>query len=122
MITFKSSVRLHRLTPALKVILDHLWAVDTGGVGFVWGDQEWPLPADLVVTSINDGPHMKGSRHYTDEALDLRTHNFASRSTRRAFRAYFADRIGPRFTVLLENEGTPDEHIHIQPKKGTTYP
>lgn len=110
MVTFKPSARLRRLTPALKRMLDVLCELD--------GSQSW-LPPDLVITSINDSQHGVGSRHYTDEAMDLRTHDVADRH---AFHALLAERLGPRFTVLLEDEGQPNEHVHIQPKKGTTYP
>jgi hypothetical protein len=29
--------------------------------------------------------------------------------------------LGPQFRALLEAEGTPNEHIHVQVKKGRTY-
>lgn len=113
MVTFTPTVRLRRLTPALKTILDVLYTLD--------GSAPW-LPTDLVVTSLNDAKHATGSRHFTDEAADVRSHSFASPGDRRAFRELLADRLGPRFTVLLEDEGRPNEHVHIQPKKGTTFP
>lgn len=113
MLTFTPTVRLKRLTPALKTILDVLYALD--------GSAAW-FPPDLVVTSLNDSKHGTGSRHFVDEAADVRSHSFASAVDRRAFRELLANRLGPRFTVLLEDEGLPNEHFHIQPKKGTTFP
>jgi hypothetical protein len=112
-VTFTATVRLKRLTPALKTILDVLYALD--------GSAAW-FPPDLVVTSVNDSKHRSGSRHYVDEAVDVRSHNFASQGDRISFRELLANRLGPRFTVLLEDEGLPNEHFHIQPKKGTTFP
>lgn len=113
MVTFKDSVRLRRLTPALKRILDVLFDID--------GSTPW-LPPDLVVTSLNDSTHGEHSRHYTDEAADVRTHNFAAAADAHTFRDLLAHRLGQRFTVLLEDEGRPNEHVHIQPLKGTVYP
>lgn len=113
MVTFTPTVRIRRLTPALKTILDTLYTVD--------GSAPW-LPPDLVVTSLNDSTHGIGSRHYDDEAADVRSHTFHTPADRVAFRELLAERLGARFTVLLEDEGRPNEHFHIQPKKGTTYP
>jgi len=113
MVTFKPSVRMHRLTPALHRMLDVLFTVD--------GSLPW-LPTDLVVTSINDSHHGMGSRHYTDEAIDVRSHSFASLADRYAFRRLLIERLGESFTVLLEDEGQSNEHFHVQVRKGTTFP
>ena len=32
---------------------------------------------DFVITSGNDGKHMKGSKHYDDEAIDIRSRDLA---------------------------------------------
>ncbi len=120
MILFKDDVRVKRLTPALLRILTVLFQEHTRPA--VAGRFQ-RQPDDLVITSINDSrSHMKTSRHYVDEAIDLRTHNFPSRDARRQFRQHLAAALGDQFTVMFENAGTPNEHIHIQPKKGTTYP
>ena len=111
MVTFKESVRIRRLTPALHRILDVL--VELDGRPY--------LGPDLVVTSIHDSQHMAGSRHCTDEAVDVRSKNLAP-NDKHLFVEQLQLELGPRFTVLLEDHGGANEHIHIQPKKGTTYP
>ena len=91
------------------------------------------LPEDLagvgqlVVTSINDnGPRGGGhsrrpkSRHYSDEAIDLRTHTIPA-SQRVAVRDWLQARLGGQFTVLLEDPNLPNEHLHIQVRKGHVF-
>lgn len=88
-------------------------AVDLEGRGLWTGD--------LVITSGNDSRHGANSRHYVDEAIDVRSHNFASRAAKREFRATFEAALGPQFRVLLECEGTANEHFHAQVRKGHVY-
>lgn len=60
----------------------------------------------LVITSANDGAHMSESKHYSGEAIDLR-----SRTLRDVF-AVAADlrsELGPDFDVCIEKD-----HIHIE--------
>lgn len=83
---------------------------------------------DLVITSANDSVHREGSRHYTDEALDLRTHNFEpSHMNKHAFSTLLASHLNAHpildnhFTVILEDEGTDNEHIHAQVKKSMEF-
>lgn len=78
----------------------------------------------LVITSVSDGKHMKGSRHYKFEAADVGTHNLRPElqpekgpTVVNALQGL----LGPRFSVFFEDIGTPNEHIHIQVRKGTTY-
>ncbi len=74
----------------------------------------------FVITSGNDSAHMKGSRHFSDEAIDVRTKTFTS-AYKRTLRKRFEDALGPQFRVLLEGEGTTNEHMHAQVKKGTVF-
>lgn len=92
-------------------------------------------PTTLVITSINDGTHSVGSKHYINEAIDLRSKNFPTRESKRVFRAKFEDflnkhpvltlyqpaRVG-KMRVLLEAENTANEHFHIQVRKGMEFP
>ena len=73
---------------------------------------------ELVITSINDGQHMEGSRHYKNQAIDIRSKNFPNRDSKRQFRAKLEEMLGPGFRVLLENEGLDNEHFHAQVRKG----
>jgi len=66
----------------------------------------------LTVTSIVDGHHSRTSRHYLGMAADLRTNNIDETTT--ALISLEIKRQLPEFYVVLENEGTPNEHIHIQ--------
>lgn len=114
MIHFKDSVRIKVLTPALRhiiIVLDNLNA------------QAIPnYPVNWTITSINDSKHMAGSKHYINQAVDLRSKNFGSKVLKLEFVERLSFALGPQFTVLYENAGTPNEHFHIQVKKGTTYP
>lgn len=114
MVRFKSAnvrARFHR--PAIAYMLAVLSALDDE-----MPPTAKPYTGDLVITSVNDSGHGTNSRHYVDEALDVRTHNFRSRNAKRDFRAILEAKLGDQFRVLLENEGTPNEHLHVQVRKG----
>lgn len=110
MILFKTSVRIKRLSSELKFILDKLYDLNLLKIP--------NYPEDWVVTSINDSKHSENSKHYTDQALDLRSHNFASTKLKKEFVDRVAFSLGPKFTVLFENVDQPNEHFHIQLRKG----
>lgn len=80
------------------------------------------VPASgLVITSGTDGQHAPTSAHYTGEALDLRTTPFG-RTALRAWMSDLAQELGPRYTVLLEDEGAANEHLHVQVAKHLRRP
>jgi hypothetical protein len=112
-VTCKSSVRLAGLSAGLCRILTVLEELSRQATG---------LPDELVITSISDGRHSPNSRHYRNEALDLRSKNFPGREAKRLFRALFEHSLGAQFRVLLESEGSENEHFHVQVRKGMTYP
>jgi hypothetical protein len=65
------------------------------------------LDFDVVITSGTDGKHMKGSKHYTGEALDLRTSNIPAHQRKK-----YVDRLNaklPEYDVIDEGD-----HIHIE--------
>lgn len=74
------------------------------------------LTKDLFVTSGNDKVHARGSAHYTDEALDFRSKHLTT-AEKQAFIVTVKRRLGQTFTVLLEDDGRDNEHIHIQVAK-----
>lgn len=74
----------------------------------------------VMVTSGSDGQHMEGSRHYSFEAVDVRTKHLSA-PQKAAFLDALRTELGTRFTVLLEGEGTAQEHCHIQVRKGGVY-
>ena len=73
-----------------------------------------PEDAHVTITSGIDGAHAEDSGHYQLRALDVRAKNFRTRAGKDAFLAGLRRRLGPRYTVLLESEGKPREHVHIQ--------
>lgn len=77
----------------------------------------------VMITSGSDGTHSNNppSRHYSMEAIDLRSKNF-THERKVLFMARFQQLAGPKFTILLEDEGLPNEHFHLQVKKGLQYP
>ena len=66
------------------------------------------LGAELVITSLFDGQHMKGSLHYQGMAVDFRTRHLSQ-----ADRGLAAQRLrvalGPQYDVVLESS-----HIHCE--------
>ncbi len=107
-VTTKPTVRFKGFTFPLLTILDML----------VWLDAH-PVkgqPADLVITSANDSTHKTNSKHYSNEALDVRSKTFKPEA-RELFICALARELGGAFTVLYEGDGTPNAHIHVQTKK-----
>ena len=119
--TKSNSVRLNFNSEPIRRMVVTLAKLDRShDVGLAAGRPR-RYTGDLVITSGNDSTHGPGSRHYTDEAIDVRTHNFTSREARRNFRVRWEAALGPQFRVLLEHEGKPNEHFHAQVRKGHTY-
>jgi hypothetical protein len=60
----------------------------------------------VTITSGNDGKHMKGSKHYTNEAIDIRNKdmNYPVGTTLRIRKI-----LGRHYDVILERT-----HIHIE--------
>lgn len=75
------------------------------------------LPVDVVVTSGEDGKHMDRSKHYTGDALDLRSKTISPVRLKRAYLAAILERLGPKYSGILEHVGKPNEHFHIQVRK-----
>lgn len=75
----------------------------------------WPRKdVTPVITSANDGLHMKGSRHYTNQALDFRTQSLRSRDEKIEFHRRVKEALGPKFDVILEALEKSNEHLHIE--------
>jgi hypothetical protein len=80
------------------------------------------IGVEMVITCGTDG-HPDADPHPHGFAVDLRTHGVPSEK-REPLRQSIADRLGPTYTVLLENPGTDEEklkhakeHIHVQYRK-----
>lgn len=66
------------------------------------------LPGDCLITSANDKVHARGSRHYTDEALDLRTRDLKADQIQ-SWAKIIKRRLGKGFDVVIESD-----HIHVE--------
>lgn len=108
MIQFKPEVKLV-FTPAIGHLLYNLSRVSEH------------FKVDLVVTSGNDSNHMEGSKHYKNEAIDVRSKHF-DKELKNDILELLKAKLGPRFFVDLEYEGSPNEHYHLQVRRGTTFP
>jgi hypothetical protein len=75
---------------------------------------------DYVITSGNDSTHSPNSRHYVNEAIDVRTNTF-TRDFKRDLRQRFSDALGAQFSVIIEDEGKPNEHMHAQVRKSHVF-
>jgi hypothetical protein len=71
------------------------------------------LAQDILITSGNDGTHMKGSKHYLDWALDFRTKTLTL-TQKRALADTVKKRLGHEYDVILEGLGTANEHLHCE--------
>lgn len=110
MIRFKPSVRFNTYSKELKHILEVLFNLN---------EQQIPeYPKDWVITSVNDSTHSVNSKHYKDQAIDLRSHNFKNLITKLQFVDLLELKLGNNYTVLLEGINTPNEHYHIQLRRG----
>ena len=105
-------VRVTEITPALAVILHELERAA----------REIGVPSVIYVTAVHNGTHMKGSRHYTNEAVDCFTAHGVAWPDVQSFIAQLQMALGSKFVVLHESAGTPNSHLHIQPRRGTVYP
>lgn len=79
-------------------------------------------PEHLVITSANDGKHKVDSKHYKNQALDLRSKSFKTEEMKADFMAILRRELGPKFTIIYEYPGEINEHFHIQVKKGEVFP
>lgn len=85
------------------------------------------LPGVIVITSVNDSTHMEGSKHYSDEAIDIRSKNFRTHEAKVDFVLMLKSMLNSNhrepnsFTVILEAIGTDNEHIHAQVRRGEQF-
>lgn len=77
---------------------------------------------ELVVTSVVDGRHKAGSRHFAAFAADLRTKNLPSSTPAGVMRNLLGEALGEDFDVVLEDAGGENEHLHVEydPKRPLT--
>lgn len=63
---------------------------------------------DTVVTSVRDGTHMEGSKHYTGEASDFRIWWFDEEELK-GFAKELQSILGKHYDVVIENT-----HLHVE--------
>jgi hypothetical protein len=79
------------------------------------------LRHDLTITSACDGEHSgPDDPHHKGEAYDIRTHDLPDKQLALDTLVRFLG--DTRFYTFLEDEGTDNEHIHSQVRKGLIYP
>jgi hypothetical protein len=66
------------------------------------------IAGDTYVTSLNDSHHMAGSKHYSDEAADLRTRDLSPIDIQR-WASAIRSRLGSAYQVVIEND-----HVHVE--------
>lgn len=98
---FKEGVEL-RITKATNEILQgvHLAYLAVGKV--------------CLVTAGRDGEHMKGSKHYTDEAIDFRIFHLKANELDTVVQAA-KNTLGQDFDVVVEHK-PPHLHVEYDPK------
>lgn len=69
---------------------------------------------DVTITHGTDGVHKAGSLHGIGAALDVRTHNQTDVHKTALFTMLSEKFPAPRFDVIFEDRGGPNEHIHIE--------
>jgi hypothetical protein len=78
---------------------------------------------DLTITSGSDGIHSgPNDPHHRGEAYDVRTHDLTPQQKTAVLNAIMTMLGWERFYGFLEAPDSEDEHIHVQVKKGSTYP
>ena len=68
---------------------------------------------EVVVTSVRDGQHSEMSLHYRGLAADLRSKHLTQEQRHTAL-ILLKRELGADYDVLLESEGKPNEHFHIE--------
>lgn len=68
---------------------------------------------DCVITAGIDGSHSRGSIHYKALAADLRA-NHIPQGERAGITEKIKVRLGDDYDVILEGDGTPNVHWHIE--------
>lgn len=64
---------------------------------------------NITITSGTDGVHMPNSKHYTYEAIDIRSSNFPTLSAKTKFLNGLSKRLGPNYDCILEKD-----HFHCE--------
>lgn len=66
-----------------------------------------------VITSLMEGQHMEGSKHYKGLAVDIRSHIIDQEELSKII-VMCQNALGENFKLILEDTGLPNEHLHLQ--------
>jgi hypothetical protein len=81
------------------------------------------LGKDLTITSLDDGLHGEHSKHYEEEAVDIRTKHLLP-SEKAIFASKLNELLNPLgFDCVFEKPGQTGEHEHVEfdPKAGEKF-
>jgi hypothetical protein len=80
---------------------------------------------DITITSARDGAHSgPADPHHTGEAFDIRSNGLADSQIRRLLadvQRLLYTSTPRRFYAFYEAPGTPNAHLHIQRRAGSSY-
>ena len=62
----------------------------------------------LVITSCTDGKHMKGSKHYSGYAIDIRTRHLNAQEIEKLV-IWFKNNYDKNYDIVVEKD-----HIHVE--------
>ena len=80
-------------------------------------------PQTVTITAGSDGEHTTHSKHYSFNAVDVRTKNFPDLDRKWAFVEQVQAALpAGKFSVIFESIGKAHEHAHVQLKKGQSFP
>lgn len=97
----KPTVRLNGIRPEMLLALQILWTT--------WQRYN---EVDMVITSVSDGRHSRGSLHYVGCAVDIRTRDSLESNLKRTVEEARIN-LGQDFDVVVEKTHL---HIEYQPK------
>lgn len=84
-----------------------------------------PYDYNITITSAREGDHSGPTDpHKLGEAFDIRTKDLTDLQKNRLLsdlKTVLYTSPMPRFFAFLEAPGTPNEHLHVQRRKGTAY-
>lgn len=70
----------------------------------------------FTITACLDGKHKQGSLHYKGLAVDIRSKHIAP-DRKAKLVSQISALLGKDYDVILEGEGTANEHIHLEADK-----
>lgn len=68
---------------------------------------------EFTLTACLDGKHKTGSLHYKGLAVDIRSKHIPAAEKAKVLAAIKAT-LGRDYDVILEGEGTANEHLHVE--------